>query len=74
MSKVMDARYDAKQNVFRLAEKPEDIPDDAEVTLSARVKTLPVRSVVEFRGRLSKEAGDSLADAIEEMFPPWESC
>ncbi len=64
MSKVIDARYDAKENVFRLVEKPVDIPDDAEVTLSAMVKPRaeePERPWFALRGALSEEDGAELA-------------
>jgi len=72
MSKVIDARYDAKENVFRLDEKPEDIPDAAEVTLSATVKPStddPTRPWLKYRGCLSAEAADEIAAILEEEFP-----
>lgn len=71
MSKVFIAEYNSTENVFRLEERPEGVADHEKVQLTVE-RPNPPRSIIEFSGCLSKEAGDSLAKAIEEMFPPWE--
>lgn len=71
MSKVFTAEYDAAENVFRLEERPEGVADRERVTL-AFVPAERKRSFLDLRGCLAGEAGDLLAKAVEEMFPPWE--
>ena len=72
MRKVITARYDAKENVFRLDERPAGLADDADVKLTLLTPVAaddPQRPWLALRGSLSKEAGDELAELIEEMFP-----
>ena len=73
MSKVVTAEYDAAENVFRLAEPFEGVPDHAKVTLTVTPsETAAERPWLALSGSLSKEAGESLARAVGELFPPWK--
>ena len=76
MSKIIDATYDAKEKAFRVEDDQEWVTDGARVQLLALLpeENDSKRPWPEFRGYLSKEAGDSLAAAIDEMFPPWDKC
>jgi hypothetical protein len=76
MSKLVTVKYDAAQNSVRLAEPQDGGHDDA--PLQVQVTAAPKKRVVDpqrpwlaLRGSLSQEAGEELAAAIEELFPPW---
>ena len=75
MSKVVDVEYDAAANVLRLAEPLAGVEDHAKMRV---VLETPVpapagdddpRPWMKFAGILSREAGEDLARAVEEMFP-----
>ena len=67
MSKVMDARYDAKENVFRLEEKPEGVSDHEMVSLRVVPRREPAAQSLS--GSLSREGAEEMARLIDEMFP-----
>ena len=73
MSKVVEAVYDAGKLELRLAEPLEGVADHARVV----VMVTPTDESVErpwfaLSGSLSREAGESLARAVDELFPPWK--
>ena len=74
MGKVLTAKYDAAANALRLAEPLEGVADDETVRVNVVAATAdPKRPWLELEGSLSKEAGEELARAIDEMFPPWNA-
>ena len=70
--KTVKAEYDASENVLRLVEPLEGIPDHAQVDVTFVEPGAAARSVEKLSGSLSKEAGESMARAINELFPPWD--
>ena len=72
MARVLKAKYDASQNVFRLVEPLKGFKDDEMVTMTVEDPVDPGRPWLALEGSLSKEAGESLARAVKELFPPWE--
>jgi len=68
MTRVVNAEYDAQHQTLRLLEPLEGFEDGAQVTAVINPK-VPRRPWLALQGILSKEAGDDLARAIEEMFP-----
>ena len=75
MAKPVTAEYDAEEKTLRLAEALEGVEDHAKVEVVVTAKSPspdPARPWLAFSGTLSKEAGDELAAAINEMFPPWD--
>ena len=71
MTKVLKAKYDAAENVLRLVEPLDGVKDDETVSVTVETPVDPDRPWLALSGSLSKEAGDSLAQAHEELFPPW---
>ena len=73
MTKVVLAEYDAAQNALKLEEPLEGVRDREKVTVTVEKPVVdPSRPWLGLSGSLSKEAGEDLARAIEELFPPWE--
>jgi predicted HAD superfamily phosphohydrolase YqeG len=74
MSKVVTATYDAKHNMLRLDEPLEGVRDHEMlwVIVSRKETEKVASSSMALHGILSKEAGDELAQAINELFPPWD--
>lgn len=74
MSKVVTAEYDATQNILRLDEPLEGVRDHemVQVQVIAAEKEKPEPPWMALRGSLSKEAGEELSQAVNEMFPPWD--
>jgi hypothetical protein len=74
MVKVVTAEYDAAQNTLRLVEPLDGVRDHQQVQVQviagAAEEAKPAWMAL--RGSLSKEAGDDLARALDELFPPWE--
>lgn len=75
MTKVVTAEYDAAQQTLRLVEPLDGVRDhekvQVQVITTERGKTAePAWNAL--RGSLSKEAGDDLARAVDELFPPWK--
>lgn len=70
MSKVVKVKYDATENVLRLAEPLVGVENHATLhaTLDAADDTTE-RPWLAFRGCLSAEDGAEMAALIEEMFP-----
>lgn len=74
MSKVITAEYDAKENVFRLEERPEGVADHEKVELAV-VATAQApredlaRPWLAFQGCLPPEDADELEAILEEEFP-----
>lgn len=79
MSQILIAEYDDDNRTLRLPERLEGIRNHAAVRVvvdeapEAQIGGLPRArsSWAHLEGCLSKEAGDSLAEAMETMFPPW---
>jgi hypothetical protein len=77
MSKVVLARYDAQEQVLRLAEPLEGVADEAEVSVTLTPATgysqeeLARRPWLALRGTLSPEAADELQQIIDDEFPPF---
>jgi hypothetical protein len=69
MSKVVDAEYDASENVFRLVAPLEGVEDHEKVKLALLSSTTSNSSILAFRGCLSGENGEDFAARIDEMFP-----
>ena len=69
MGRIVKAEYDAEQQTLRLLEPLEGFADRAQVTAVVEKADEPERPWKSLRGILSKEAGDDLARAIDEMFP-----
>jgi hypothetical protein len=73
MSKVVQAEYDAGENILRLAEPLEGVADHQRVTLTVTAAENGAdRPWLALSGSLSSEAGQSLARAVDELFPPWK--
>jgi len=72
MTKVVTAEYDATQNTLRLVEPLDGVRDHEKVQVQV-IATEPAAQPgwTALRGSLSKEAGDELAQALDELFPPW---
>jgi len=68
MTRIVKAEYDAEHQTLRLLEPLEGFEDHDQVTAVVN-KADPQRPWKTLRGILSKEAGDDLARAIDEMFP-----
>jgi hypothetical protein len=68
MAKIVKAEYDAEHQTLRLLEPLEGFQDNEQVTavINKSADERPWRSL---RGILSKEAGEELGRAIDEMFP-----
>jgi hypothetical protein len=69
MSRVLIAEYDKEARTLRLAEPLAGFDDHASVRIVVEESTPPLAPWAHLKGSLSKEAGDSLAEAIDEMFP-----
>ncbi|HVG25881.1 MAG TPA: hypothetical protein VND45_17120 [Thermoanaerobaculia bacterium] len=69
MSKVVTAEYDATENVLRLDGPLDGVEDHEQVQIAFATREQPAKTV---SGSLSQEAGESLARAVNELFPPWE--
>ena len=69
-SKILRAKYDAAQNVLRLVEPLEGVPNEADVEVTVAMEPAEDgRSIADFRGRLAGENGEEFAALIDEMFP-----
>ena len=66
---MVRAEYDATLNALRLEQPLEGISDHEEVIVTVETPTPMKPEWMKLAGSLSKEAGESLARAIEEMFP-----
>jgi hypothetical protein len=74
MTKVVTAEYDADANVLRLDEKLEGVGDHEKVTVMVNTPSQPAEpSWKSARGILSKEEGEDLQRAVDELFPPWDA-
>jgi hypothetical protein len=74
MSKVVKAEYDAAEHLLRLGEPLEGVRDHEQVDVQVTPRSVTAdakRPWMAFSGRLSKEAGEELAQIMDEMFPPW---
>jgi hypothetical protein len=72
MTKVVTAEYDAAQNTLRLVEPLDGVRDHEKVQVQViATESAPQPGWLALRGSLSKEAGDELAQALNELFPPW---
>lgn len=73
MSKVLTAEYDAEHNVLRLAEPLDGVRNHEKVqVIVEQTAASAERPWLALSGSLSKEAGESLSRAIDELFPPWK--
>lgn len=72
-SRIVPVEYDAAEKVLRLAEPLAGVEDHAkfQATLDPADDTAE-RPWLALSGSLSKEAGESLAHAVDELFPPWK--
>ncbi|MCU1245755.1 MAG: hypothetical protein JWN02_1665 [Acidobacteria bacterium] len=76
MSKIVSAEYDEKEQSLRLAEPLEGVRDHERVDLTIRQTAQRTerregwteRPWLALEGGLSREAGESLARAVDEMF------
>ncbi len=71
---TVTAEYDAEQKTLRLVEPLDGVRDHETVQVQVITNggsATPEPAWMRLRGSLSKEAGDELAQAIDEMFPPW---
>ena len=72
MSKVIQADYDATANVLRLVEPLDGVADHERVTVTVNPSAEGAeRPWLALSGSLSADAGESLARAVDELFPPW---
>jgi hypothetical protein len=72
MTKVVTAEYDAAHNTLRLVEPLDGVRDHETVQVQViAADDNDVPAWLALRGTLSKEAGEDLASAIDELFPPW---
>lgn len=73
MTKVVTAEYDAAHNILQLVEPLDGVADHEKVQIQviAADGGNDVPAWMALRGSLSKEAGEDLASAIDELFPPW---
>jgi hypothetical protein len=69
MGTVIRAKFDAEHQTLRLLEPIEGIANHEEVSVIIDKEIDPERPWTALKGSLSKEAGDSLAAAIDKMFP-----
>lgn len=70
MSKVLKAKYDASENVLRLAEPLDGVKDDETVDVTVNQRAVDSEKPwMAFSGIMSKEDGEDFARVIEEMFP-----
>jgi len=67
--KAVRAEYDASLNALRLAEPLDGVTDHEQVTVTVELPLPADPSWTKLAGSLSKEAGEELARAVEEMFP-----
>jgi hypothetical protein len=75
MSKLVTAEYDASQNTLRLVEPLDGVQDHATVqvqVIEPENEKKPEPPWMALRGSLSKEAGEELSQALNELFPPWD--
>ena len=77
MSKVVTAEYDATQNTLRLVEPLDGVRDHEKVQVQVQViapegEKKPEQPWMALRGSLSKEAGEELSQALNDLFPPWD--
>ena len=76
MSKIVMAEYDATENALRLKEPLDGVRDGEMVqvrVIASGEETGKVESsAMALRGSLSKEAGEELSQALNELFPPWD--
>ncbi len=74
VSKIVSAVYDATHNMLRLEEPLDGVRDHemVQVIVSRKETGKPASSSMAPHGILSEEAGDELAQAINELFPPWD--
>ncbi len=72
MTKVVTAEYDAAQNTLRLVEPLDGVRDHEKVQVQViATEGEPVNTAsLTLRGSLSKEAGEELSRAVNELFPP----
>jgi hypothetical protein len=74
MTKVVTAEYDAAHNTLRLVEPLDGVRDHETVqvqVIAPEAADAAAPAWFALRGSLSKEAGEELASAIDELFPPW---
>lgn len=73
MAIVVTAEYDATQNTLRLVEPLDGVRDHEKVQVQviATEGEKPEPPWMALRGSLSKEAGEELSQALDELFPPW---
>lgn len=67
--KAVRAEYDATMNALRLAAPLEGVSDHEEVIVTVEVTPTAKPEWMKLAGSLSKEDGEDLARAVEEMFP-----
>jgi hypothetical protein len=75
MNKVVTAEYDATQNTLRLVEPLDGVRDHEQVqvqVIAPESEKKPEQPWMALRGSLSKEAGEELSQALNELFPPWD--
>ena len=77
MTKVVKAKYDAREKTLRLVEPLEGVRDHetVDVQVTARVDEPteePKRGSMALAGIISDEDGEELSRAVNEMFPPWD--
>jgi len=66
--KTLKAEYDAEHKTLKLLEPLEGFENGAQLVVFVN-NANPERPWLELSGILSDEAGESLARAVEEMFP-----
>ncbi len=72
MSKKVRAEYVAEERILKLAEPLEGVADHTSVDVTVTpVSPDADRAWLALEGSLSKEAGEDLARAVNELFPPW---
>lgn len=74
MTKLVTAEYDADQRTLLLEESLDGVQNHARVQLQVITPenvAEPQRPWMALSGSLSKEAGEELAQIMDEMFPPW---
>lgn len=76
MTKTVKAKYDARQKTLRLVEPLDGVRDhetvEVQVVANDHERNGEEPEWMALAGSLSKEAGDELARAVNELFPPWE--
>jgi hypothetical protein len=69
MSRIVLAEYDANENILRLTEPLHAVRDHEKLFVAIEAPADDERRPwLRLRDSLSAEAGDSLSDAIDEMF------